>query len=530
MFFSLTPNAFRQPTPCALDNGTTVYFGNDDLDCSCLAPIRADPDFAGPGIITSFIFIAWLTIIISSIPTGFALLKSWQRTPGPYRFWKWFIANLQFESVEGQYRQSVIVDEERSKLPVRDSVASGNSDLSIEQRKPQDRFLPMARQPSALRTPMVREPPYCKWARRIVLQLCDIQIIAGIAVLVSALAQYERLTFYHAQFVVQFWWLTLNSFWISRIDYSRNTPEMGTWRANARRTALWISVALSIIMQSIVAYREFKEWDITIPGHCYVASGTGTGFGQNVFWLAGTGLYFLVTSIALFPSTRKWFDENINEKIVPSLNLMTQRVKDYRTTTHKFTTSESSTAASRLRYYLSLMNHLLRTVILFVALVFWWVLILFLTVWCAGNSAAFFELGLYSVFAGFLTWWIVFLKVQNKPLIRGDETRFTIGQTLPLFLLLLVAIHALDVWAGVASEEQRRARYLQNKGRAAEIHHIEEQEDVATNAAAAAMATSKLMEPVTPFLTPAVTPAVEHTSPMLQAMDEKEAFASGKSE
>jgi hypothetical protein len=522
MFFSLTPNTFRLPEQCALENGTIVYFGNNDLDCSCLAPIRADPDFAGPGIITSFLFIAWLTIAIAALPTGFALIKSWQQTPGPYRIWKWLVSNLQFETVEGKNRQSLPIDERPTHLP-RESVASGNSDSSMEQRKPQARFLPMARQPTGIRTPAVREPLYCKWARRIVLQLCDIQIITGIAVLVSALAQYNRLTFYHAQFATQFWWLTLNSFWISRIDYSRNTPEMQTWRASARRIALWVSVALSIIMQSIVTYREYKEWDITIPGHCYVASDEGTGFGQNVFWLAGTGLYFFVVSVGLFPWTRKWFDENVNEKLVPSLNIMTLHVKNSRAKAHDYRMSKSSRSVSRIKYVSGLIVNQLRTAALFLALVLWWLLILFLTVWCAGNSAAFFELGLYSVFAGFLTWWIVYLKVQNLPLIRGDETRFTMGQTLPLFLLVLVAIHALDVWAGVVSEEQRRARYLGNRGREHEIHHGDDEEDVGTNAANTAMATSNPIGPVTPFMTPVVTPQMEHPELVFLPIDDKEA-------
>jgi hypothetical protein len=488
MFFTTTPNALRHPQPCSLENGTTVYYdgSNKNLDCSCLAPIKADPDFAGPGIIASFVFICWLTIIIAAIPTGYALFNSWGRTTGSFRFFRWILANLQFEPIEDSRRKSTSL----SRPPLRHSNAKDIGDSGSDSST--DR-LPMARQPSAMRIKTVREPIICKWSRRIVLQLCDIQIITGIAVLVSALAQYNNLTFYHAQFATQFWWLTLNSFWISRIDYSRNTPEMNTWRACVRRLSLWLSVALSIAMQSIVAYREYKMWNITVPGHCYVSSGTGTGFGQNIFWLAGTGLYFLVLTVGLTPASRKWFDENVNAKIIPSIYAMHAWVTESRNDTEQYINEHKE--SSRLQYIVGVTLRHIRTLCYVLAWVTWWLVILFLSVWCAGNSAALFELGLYSVFAGFLTWWIVFLKVQNQPLIRGDESRFTMGQTLPLFLLLLMGIHALDVWAGVVHEERKR---LQNHD-VPTVHVAEdEEEDVATNAAVTGMWTSRPFEPVTP--------------------------------
>src|ERR1700753_2922678 len=132
MFFSTTPSAFRQSQPCTLENGTIIYFGNKNLDCSCLAPIKADPDFAGPGIIASFIFISWLTIIIAAIPTGYALLKSWQRTTGPYRAWKWLVANLQFEPVEDKAHRASAFIATPERAPVRDSVATKGSESASD--------------------------------------------------------------------------------------------------------------------------------------------------------------------------------------------------------------------------------------------------------------------------------------------------------------------------------------------------------------------------------------------------------------
>ncbi len=68
-FLSLNPGLSHSPQKCVLDNSTSVYYDGDDdnLDCSCLASIRADPDFAGPGIITAFLFLGWLAILVAAI-------------------------------------------------------------------------------------------------------------------------------------------------------------------------------------------------------------------------------------------------------------------------------------------------------------------------------------------------------------------------------------------------------------------------------------------------------------------------------
>ena len=481
MFFSTSANAFRNPKPCPQPNGTLVYYGNHNLDCTCLSQIRADPDFAGPGLIASFIFVCWLTIFVSTIPTGYSLVKTWQHTPGPQRFWRFLYAAVKFEPLDTEPPKKRDASPDRPKKPpslhaTRDSVSSSLSSNSLSAKTP----LPAARRFQHLED---AEPPVCVFARRIVLQLCDLQIVTGIAVLVAALAQVRGLTFYHAQFAVQFWWMTLNSFWVSRIDYSRDSPEMRTARAHVRRVAIWLSVALSIAMQTIVAIREHVDWNPLANGKCYVSSGAGTGFGQNLFWLAGTVLYFAVLSVGLFQASRAWFDRWVNEKLEPSIGTTAAWVLVSWTATRDFQRSDAPRSARRR---LSLAGHFARTAGCALAFAAWYLTVLFLTIWCAGSSAAALEVVIYSIFAGFLTWWVLFLKVQNRLLIRGDETRFTLGQTLPLLLLVLVAIHALDVWAGVKRDLRRRG------GAAAGLESVP---DMAT---AAAMATSHPLEPDEP--------------------------------
>jgi hypothetical protein len=459
-----------------------VYYGNHNLDCSCLSHIKADPDFAGPGLIASFIFVCWLTIFVATIPTGYSLVKTWQRTPKPNRVWRFLYAAIKFESPDDPNKKPRDASPDGPppalNAAARDSVASSLSLASAAAKTP----LPAARHYPHLDA---AEPPVCVFARRIVLQLCDLQIITGIAIVVAALAQVRTLTYYHAQFAEQFWWMTLNSFWVSRIDYSRDSPEMRTARAHVRRVSIWLSVALSIAIQTIISVREYVDWDPLANGKCYVSSGAGTGFGQNLFWLAGTALYFAVLSIGLFQASRAWFDRWVNERLEPSVDVTAGWVRASWKATRDLRRSDA--------HYLSLAAHFARTAGYALVFVAWYLTVLFLTIWCAGSSAAALEVVIYSIFAGFLTWWVLFLKVQNRLLVRGDEARFTLGQALPLLLLVLVAIHALDVWAGVRRDLRRQRGRGAGAGAAAAGR-----ESVPDMATAAAMATSHPLEPDEP--------------------------------
>jgi hypothetical protein len=227
---------------------------------------------------------------------------------------------------------------------------------------------------------------------------------------------------------------------------------MTTWRAHARRSAIWLSVALSVVIQTIVTMREHFDWDPTIPGKCYKADETGTSYAQNMFWLCGTGVYFLVVTMSLFTVSRKWWDKGVNDRIEPSIDRMNklfsnglQDFKSYRQATRE---SSFNLVHSVARYAMLVVLGV-KFIIYAVAWIFWWIFILFMSIWCAGNSSAPLELLIYGGIAAFLTWWILFLKIRNKPLMEGREEEWTFGATLSLFIFIFIVFHTLDVWAGV---------------------------------------------------------------------------------
>jgi hypothetical protein len=189
--------------------------------------------------------------------------RTWERTKGPKKFWTWIWGIVQFEPNHIERKTGVLGYPPRfSKIPPQaDRTASyfeDSNDLNISVSSDAKQPLPSGRPYHNMEG--LEEPIVCTFARRIVFQLCDVQIITGLAVLVAALAQESHLTYYHAQLAQNFWWVTLDSLWISRIDYSRCDAPMQTWRAALRRSAIWLSTALSIVIQVLVAIREKYHW------------------------------------------------------------------------------------------------------------------------------------------------------------------------------------------------------------------------------------------------------------------------------
>jgi hypothetical protein len=55
--------------------------------------------------------------------------------------------------------------------------------------------------------------------------LCDIQVVTGTAITIAGIARRDFLTFYHQQFVMSYWFLTLNSFWAARSGQMQSAED-----------------------------------------------------------------------------------------------------------------------------------------------------------------------------------------------------------------------------------------------------------------------------------------------------------------
>lgn len=460
MFFSLDPDSFRHPKLCNLTNGTLVYLNGStrlDLDCSCAAPFPVDPDISGPAIMASFMFLAWFSVLLAIVPAIYGLIGSWQRSRPPYRILKFVGDVLQLRSQPDQPSDTQDI------APPTNSRNSVLSTTSADYAKPARTTTPSPIfPPHNPNTPTkLTEPALVTFCRKLLYPLCDIQIITGLAMIITGLIAYPsgRLTFYSEQFIVNYWWLTLNSLWVSRVDYTTSSALYNGLRYDMRRIAILASVIMACVFQGLVAVREARGWDPVTPGRCYISSDLGgDDYGQNLFWLAGTALYGLILVFTLTSASRRWLDTHVTGRLEPSLATMSGWVGDSFFAMQEYRRGQERLHHSYLRRAATVAFMALKTLSYAGAWLTWWLLVQFLSIWSSGNGSFVIELVVYCVFAGFLTWWLIFLRVENKTLVQGNQDRWTFASTLAVAVLGFAVFYAADVWKEVRDERMERSR------------------------------------------------------------------------
>ncbi|KAG9234999.1 hypothetical protein BJ875DRAFT_356265, partial [Amylocarpus encephaloides] len=111
--------------------------------------------------------------------------------------------------------------------------------------------------------------------------LCDLQICTGTAIVIAGFTQLGTMSRYHMVFILDYWSLTLNSFWAARAGYMLEDDMPYPARGWIRRFMLFISRALSIVFQ-VVLIR--KEWDAQVSGQCYISHDRSTT-KSDIFWV-----------------------------------------------------------------------------------------------------------------------------------------------------------------------------------------------------------------------------------------------------
>jgi hypothetical protein len=329
---------------------------------------------------------------------------------------------------------------------VRSSIVSSDGESAVDAELKEKSPMPSCSPPSE---PEV-EPQPLTIAKRLLVSLTDIQAITGLAIILTGMARYPSISYYHEQFASNLWWLTLNSLWVSRIDYNDNSAFMSTWRMQIRRITITLSVVIAAVFQIIIALRENYNWDPLKAGHCYVRDALGSDFAQNLFWFLGTCIYGLVLILSLTKWTRDWYANQIVGRIEPSLSAMwtwtrtaDRELKQY----HEGQRSAATEGRTRDGFFRRELTTAILTIKLIsytLAFVTWWCLVQFLSIWSSGTGSHAVELCVYTVFAAANTWWVIAIKVDNVHLIQGNESKWTFGQMLPCALAVLVLFYFFD--------------------------------------------------------------------------------------
>ena len=428
MFFSSDPDVFTKPTLCNLQNGTTIYLNpgtRHNLACSCAVPWRADPDFGSDGIITVYLVLSGLTVFVSLIPVIYQLVQSWRAVK--HNFWHWIddIFTLHLRAVDWPEKSA-------ARASAGESVLSGLSEAALEKElEAPGSGAVTGPAPSGL---PAKENRFVLASKTLLIPLCTVQIFAGIIWVIWAFRNWSKLTYYHEQFVVNFWWLTLTSVWIARLDLVSRDSTFDA-KSNVQRFTLIVSVILASVLQILVAQREHNDWDPFTHGHCYLTrdgDDSGGDLGQNIFWAVGTIVYGLALLLTFLPFSRnkwdRWMSSPLDRNMVKvGLNfrnaVASLRLRHSQRKHHVFFQRVLAYGTSAVQVFVYGTAWLLG-----------WCLVQFMSIWGAGNGSVVVETGAYIIFVANSMYSIVAMKIDNTTMMVGHENADTLG---PVVLVLM---------------------------------------------------------------------------------------------
>jgi hypothetical protein len=455
MYFSSDPKVFQAPKICNLGNGTTLWLNGTsrrNIDCTCATPFRADPDFASDTIIAVFIILSGLTVLVALVPFIYTLLQSWRSNKS--NVWHWIddIFTLRLGAPESYAPSESRTAAERAPNASKTAAAMRNvvsprqsvlSDFSeLEKYLPESNLqspppsaVSLGEPPRAEPTAPAPQPIQNKsviFAQGLLVPLCNIQIFAGIIWVIWGYKKWPSITYYHEQFVVNFWWLTLTSVWIARVDLVSFDSRSG-FRSHMQRVTILVSVALASAFQIMVAKREHNKWDPTVHGLCYLTrDGSGEDLGQNLLWIIGTIFYGIALFLTLFEGSRDKLDRWLSDPLDRVMNKVGLMVHNsYSRTYH-----QKRTESSALGHFLAKSYGVIEIICFGSVWLAWWCLVQFMSIWGAGNGSIVVETGAYIVFAASSMFYIISMKLDNMTLVVGPEDTVTLG---PVVLILMSA-------------------------------------------------------------------------------------------
>ena len=376
-------------------NGTVIYFnGSYSINFDCNATTKADPDIAGPGVIASFLATASITVLVAMVPAFYELLDWLSMIKG--KLWP--------------------------------------SSPAISNRSAMTSLLAEA-------------------ATRLLGFLSDLQIITAFAIVVAGLFQYPKISFYHENIAVNYWWLSVNSFLAARIEYMTADLEVIPARITIRRAGVLVSVVLGLVFQCIINIRESRDWNFLGEGACFLHHDRSTTWP----WVAGAAVYAVFLLLIIIPTTRSWikcysalFDRGQGALIEwqkKSFHALHTRLSRPASKCNNLLSSALPSKA----VYLVLVLITSSSVILL------WLLRQFLNIWSFGDGSGLPLVFFYIVFLFWDAYEIIDVKLTNRVLIIGNETHWGFGQILPLVLMVTIGYAAVDALQEASAKEKCKA-------------------------------------------------------------------------
>ena len=317
-----------------------------------------------------------------------------------------------------------------------------------------------------------QHPRLQKFAELTLDSLCDIQVVTGSAIIVAGLVQINTMTFYHQQLVMNYWFLTLNSFWAGRMGDLNQNEDNDDWHYWTRKTAILCTVLLSAIFQIIVIPNQPAAWNPVSSGSCYISHDKST-YDSQILRISGLVFFAFYLVIVLLSGLANLFRlligpvkdrkptwvENSANNFRKIQDRYSDRYKEWRETVLQVPINPrivprvpiEDPASSLLLYETK--NRFIQpfqfivSFILYSLPVLYWLFLRFLGLWSWGETTSVLGNVLmvmaYFGFAAWSTYDIIDLKLSNAYLVQ-DESAWGFGQVLPVVLLGLIVLNMFD--------------------------------------------------------------------------------------
>ncbi|KAF7904793.1 hypothetical protein EAF00_002127 [Botryotinia globosa] len=396
----------------------------------CVASFDADPDIAGPGVMTSFLVTAWVTCFVACIQL-YCVVSS--------RFRLKLLSSVSGTTAEhiGKYTVKL------TRLSIPSSIERNTPRLMI---KGVHLSLYAMRCSLAMFLSLFRnsQPRLQLFSQMALDRLCDLQLVTGTAIIIAGIAEFHHMSFYHQSLITSYWLLTLNSFWAARAGYL-NSEHYGHDRSFyfwTRWVFILVSDLLSIYYQVVTTLEAENHWDSEESGRCYLSHEPSPTNAQY-FWIVGISfevVYMLLYSMqqlvkSLSPKWR-WLKGLVNFITDTSNDVSNggqRRALDF-------------WSAVRLRTYRwPILLRILLQVVETISYMFWHILWRILALWAWGDNGSVLIVIGYIGLAAWNTFDVIDTKLSNRSLVIGDEDTWGFGQILPLGLLALICLDLLDI-------------------------------------------------------------------------------------
>lgn len=274
--------------------------------------------------------------------------------------------------------------------------------------------------------------------------LCDLQAFTGTAIVIAGFSQWQTISFYHEALVATYWWLTLNSFFAGRVNYMDIDTDLEPKKVFIRRLAVLSSCILGLSFQCLVIVRENNRWDDDIDEHCYRWRDDTSIWP----WIAGSSVYTATLLVVMVPQFRPKIEGYLIWKDRKLQGLTDELVKQH--DLFKLSTSQlSSPSAHSFTAWSGRASRLTCLLLAALRLSVFWTTIQFLGIWSYGDGYLPLFVLAYFCFNIQNTFDVITLKTLNIDLImEGDELKMGFGQVLPLLLFVQLGFIFVDLWEG----------------------------------------------------------------------------------